>query len=30
MLVSGSYPSNTKHYSKDIDILIVKHKNVKR
>ena len=26
MLVSGSYPSNTKHYSKDIDILIVKHK----
>ena len=29
MLVSGSYPSNTKHYSKDIDILIVKHKKLK-
>mgnify|MGYP003706667809 CR=1 FL=1 len=29
MLVSGSYPSNTKHYSKDIDILIVKHKHLK-
>jgi len=29
MLVSGSYPSNTKHYSKDIDILIVKHKKIK-
>jgi len=29
MLVSGSYPSNTKNYSKDIDILIVKHKKIK-
>ena len=29
MLVSGSYPSFTKHYSKDIDILIVKHSNTK-
>ena len=29
MLVSGSYPSYTKHYSKDIDILIVKHSNTK-
>ena len=29
MLVSGSYPSNTKKKSKDIDILIVKHSNNK-
>ena len=29
MLVSGSYPSNTKKKSKDIDILVVKHSNNK-